>query len=99
MKFKEHILLYTIVPLIFFSIGASFVRFIILNDYLVSYEGTCDPYTQNCFIGCEDDECAQVYYFNRVQKFAVNLKNQCGENITDCKKQDMFLKLHDIVDK
>jgi len=56
----------------------------VLNDYVVAYEGNCDPYTESCFIGCEDDECTEEYYYSMVQKYAPNVKAQCGVDITDC---------------
>jgi hypothetical protein len=56
----------------------------VLHDYVVAYEGDCDPYTENCFVGCEDDECTENYYYSLVQKYAADVKAQCGTDITDC---------------
>jgi hypothetical protein len=53
-------------------------------DYKVGYEGVCDPTTQKCFIGCEDDECSAEYFYSKMQKHATNLLTQCGNDITDC---------------
>jgi len=66
------------------SSSASYYRFVVLDDYLVSYEGECDPYTQVCFVGCEDDECTSEYYYSLMEKYAPNVFEQCGKDITDC---------------
>lgn len=84
MGFKEHILFYTLLPLLVLTIGASYVRFMVVHDYLVAYEGDCDPVTNSCFVGCEDEECTSEYYYSLVQKHAVTLEAECGVDITDC---------------
>lgn len=84
MKFSENILLYTLTPLIILFIGASYMRFFIIHDYMVEYEGVCDPATNHCFIGCEDEQCTTEYYYSKIQKYAPNIIEQCGSNITDC---------------
>jgi hypothetical protein len=56
----------------------------VLNDYVVAYEGDCDPYTESCFVGCEDDECTEEYYYTLIEKYAPNVKAQCGTDITEC---------------
>jgi hypothetical protein len=63
---------------------ASYYRFMINHDYLVSYEGVCNPAVEECFVGCEDEECAQEYFYSEVQKYAADLYMQCGKDITDC---------------
>jgi hypothetical protein len=81
--------------LIVFSIlfiGASYVRFIISHDYMVAYEGTCDEYTEGCFIGCEDEECTAQYYYTKMQKYAPTLGEQCGKDITDCENANYCLE-------
>jgi hypothetical protein len=62
----------------------SYYRFFIIKDYFVKYEGGCDPTTQKCFVGCEDEECLEEYYYSLVQKKVTDLNTQCGEDITDC---------------
>ena len=66
------------------SVGYAYERFMVMRDYTVAYEGTCDPAIQSCFVGCEDDECVDEYYYTKVQKYAVDLYAQCGPDITDC---------------
>ncbi len=89
MKFRDNILLYTLVPLILLSMGASYVRFMVTHDYMVAYEGTCDPSVHSCFVGCTDEECTEEYYYSNVQKYAVDLNAECGDNITDCEKANL----------
>jgi hypothetical protein len=81
---KHNILTLTIIPLLILFVGASYVRFVILYDYTVAYESDCDPLTASCFIGCEDEECTEQYYYKLMSKNAKNLHAQCGSDITDC---------------
>lgn len=89
MKFRDNILLYILVPLILLSMGASYVRFMVTHDYIVAYEGTCDPSMHSCFVGCTDEECTEEYYYSNVQKSAVDLNAECGDDITDCEKANL----------
>jgi hypothetical protein len=95
MKFKENILLFVLLPLVVLTVGASYVRFMVIKDYLVAYEGVCDPVVNSCFVGCEDEECTSEYYYSSVQKYAVNLYAQCGEDITDCEAASICLATDD----
>ncbi len=69
----------------------SYNRFLIKNDYMVGYEGECDPSFESCFVGCEDDECTQEYYYTEVQKYAPDLYKECGKDITDCDAANICL--------
>ncbi len=69
----------------------SYHRFVIKNDYIVEYEGSCDPSLEKCFIGCEDDACAKEYYFTEVRKYAPDLFNECGKDITECEDANRCL--------
>lgn len=84
MHFRRYALLYICLPLIVFAIAASHHRFSIAKDYIVEYEGVCEPETESCFIGCEDDECTEPYYYSIVQKQADDLFAQCGPDISEC---------------
>lgn len=87
--FRNSIFFYIIV-LSIISIGVvSYYRFIVNNDYIVSYEGSCDPVTENCFKGCEDETCTEEYYYTNVQKYAADLYAQCGGDITECEAAAM----------
>lgn len=85
---RNHIFFYIIILCIVIMAFVSFSRFIINNDYFVYYEGTCDPYVNSCFEICEEDECT---YYTKVQKYASDIHNQCGVDITGCELSDMCL--------
>ena len=91
MKFRDNILLFTLTPLIVLFIGASYMRFIVMHDYMVEYESECDPATSVCFIGCEDEECTTEYYYSKIQKYAPDIFAQCGADITDCENANVCL--------
>ncbi len=95
MKFRSNILSYTLIPLFILLVGSSYFRFIVVNDYMVGYESDCDPVTSVCFIGCENDECTEVHYYKKIHKYAPNLLNQCGEDITGCENANTCLKQKD----
>lgn len=84
MWLRDNFFSYILLGLIVVVALVSYVRFMVLGDYIVAYEGDCDPYTESCFIGCEDDECTEEYYYSSVQKYAPNLEAQCGTDITNC---------------
>lgn len=89
MESRDNILLYTLIVLVVFLVGASDFRFILAQDYVVAYEGACDPAVSVCFIGCEDDACANEYYYANVEKYAADLYAQCGADITGCTSADV----------
>lgn len=84
MHFRNHLLLYTLIPVIIIIGITSYYRYVVSHNYTVAYEGKCDPSTENCFLGCKDDECTEEYYYTLVEKYAADLYEQCGPNITDC---------------
>lgn len=69
---------------IIFVIVFSFYRFIIKHDYVVGYQGTCDPTTDKCFMSCDDDICAKPDYYSEMRKYEPDLYKECGNDITDC---------------
>jgi hypothetical protein len=81
---KKNILYFTILPLFVLFVAASYFRFVVQHSYLVSYEGDCDPYTQSCFVFCEDDECSDPFYFSIIERNAAEVYEKCGPDITDC---------------
>lgn len=97
MKFREHIPLYVLILLIIVCLGYSYARFMLMHDYAVAYEGTCDTSTQNCFVGCNDDDggesgaCADTYNYAKMQKYAPDLYAECGPDITDCEDANVCL--------
>jgi len=64
--------------------SASYYRFVVLHDYTVGYEGDCDPAVEYCYIGCEDDECTEEYFYSYITRPADELRALCGPDITDC---------------
>lgn len=95
MHFKKYFLLYTIIPLLVVSSLATYHRFMIAHDYVVEYEGNCDPLHSSCYIGCEDDECSSEYYYAIVRKNAAQLLDQCGPDITNCPAAHQCLNEND----
>ena len=87
--FRNHILLFILTTFLIIVSVASYYRFMIRHDYVVGYEGVCDPKIEQCFIGCEDDACTEEYYYSQVIKYAPDLYNECGSDITDCEAASM----------
>lgn len=90
---RNHFFLYVIVTLIFIVGVFSYHRFMIKQDYLVGYEGVCDPTvnTNKCFEACDDDDCTEKHYYLKMVKYAPDLYKECGEDITDCESASLCL--------
>lgn len=73
-------------------IGSSYVRFILNHDYMVVYEGQCDPTNESCFVGCNDENCISTYMYKNIYKKASNVLQQCGPDVTDCPKAQVCLE-------
>lgn len=82
--YKKNFLLFSLIPLLILVGCTSYFRFVVQHDYIVSFEGDCDPLEASCYIGCEDDECTEEYYYTVIERNAADLYNQCGPDITDC---------------
>ena len=80
--FRDHLFIYPIVLAVVVMSVFSYYRFIVKNDYLVYYEGVCDPYTKSCFKSCDNDKCT---YYMKVQKYAPDVYAECGKDVTNCK--------------
>jgi len=91
MYFCEHIFSFILFPLIIIVSIISYSRFMVNHDYMVSYEGACDPTLEKCFVGCEDDSCINEYYYSEMQKYAADLYMECGNDITDCESANICL--------
>lgn len=91
IHFRENIFFYILALFIIVISVVSYYRLIIKNDYLVGYEGVCDPAINKCFIGCEDDTCTEEYYYSKVVKYAPDLFRECGKDITDCETASVCL--------
>lgn len=88
---KNHPLLVVLLPLVVFVVVASFYRFLVAGNYIVEYEGACDPLTEACFVGCVDDECSESYYFTMVHKYAADVQANCGLDFSDCEEASICL--------
>ena len=84
MHFRKHILLYTLLPLLVITTTVSYYHFIVTSEYVVQYEGECDPKTESCFEGCEDDTCESIYPYKIIERQASSILSLCGPDITDC---------------
>lgn len=51
----------------------------VLYDYEVTHEGFCDPYTESCFMYCEDENCSEPFYYTWIVRQAHSLVNMCGD--------------------
>lgn len=81
---KNHFFLYLIVSLTILSVASSYIRFVVQKDYLVSYEGECEPYSQSCFVYCEDEECSEPFYYSIIEREANEIFDLCGTDVTTC---------------
>lgn len=91
MGFSRHILFIVLVPAILAAGYFSYDRFMVKHDYMVTYERDCDPATESCYIGCEDDECTEEYYYSLIEKYAADVYGECGPDITDCEAASVCL--------
>lgn len=84
IHFREHAMFFVLVPLIVFVGILSFYRFMVKHDYVVGYQGACDPATGKCFMSCNDDSCTTESYYSEMQKYEPDLFKECGKDITNC---------------
>lgn len=82
--FQRSFLSLILVPLFILSVAASFARFYLEEDYFVSYNASCDPSVESCFVECIDEACEDKEYYKIIEKYAPDLKAQCGIDISDC---------------
>ena len=90
--FRDNFLFFILTTLLIIISVVSFYRFMIKHDYMVSYEGTCNPVNnEKCFVGCEDDACTIEYYYTKMLKYEPDLLAECGKDITDCETANICL--------
>ena len=82
--FREHIFFFILVLAIITVSALSYYRFMVKHDYVVGYQGVCDPAIGGCFKSCEDDACTKVDYYSNMLKYEPDLYMECGKDITDC---------------
>lgn len=88
---KKNLLTLLVTPLLILLVAGSFYRFVVLRDYMVTYEIDCDPTTDSCYEYCEDEACAEPYYYAYMEKYAAAVHKQCGLDIIDCESASMCL--------
>lgn len=95
--FKENFLKYTLLPLFVLMVAASYWRFMILHDNLVSYEVACNPTTESCYVRCEDESITDLnvcpsnslFYYAIIERYAADLIALCGDTVVDCEFADI----------
>jgi len=91
INLRQYFFYYLLLVIVIIVGAFSYFRFIVHHDYIVYYEGECDPNIESCFVGCEDDECTEEYYYTEVQKYAPDLLKVCGNYVTDCDEANICL--------
>jgi hypothetical protein len=91
INFREYFFYYFLLGSLLIVGVLSYFHFVIKSDYVVYYEGECDPAIESCFVGCEDDGCTEEYFYSKVQKYAPDVIRECGEYITECAKANICL--------
>jgi hypothetical protein len=86
MFLRKNFLLITLIPLVVLAGSSTFYRFYVMADYTVQYQADCNPETESCFTGCEDDTCTKTYPYSLMYKKAATLKASCGLDITNCEE-------------
>ena len=89
--FRNHFFPFFLILGIIFVVIFSYYRFMIKHDYVVGYQGSCDPATGKCFKSCDDDACKNPDYYTEMRKYEPDLYKECGEDITNCDAANMCL--------
>lgn len=90
--FRKNFFFYILIFFIIIVGIISYNRFIINHDYMVEYEGVCDPIIEKCFLGYEEENNGEKeYYYSYVRKYAADLYAQCGKDIIDCESANFCL--------
>jgi len=96
MDKKSKILIWIVVILIIGSVGATYWRIFVKQDYVISNEVDCDPYEEACFIWecvpgsleeweqCTGDPEMDVWYYKLVERKAANIPLCDPEEDEDC---------------
>ena len=82
---KNHVFSFAIVVLLVLSVATSYFKFVYSHDYFATYETECDPESSSCFVWCEetDIECSDPYYYAYIERYAADLRDECGESVVD----------------
>ncbi len=96
--FKRFFFVYLGLLFLALSIASSYLRFVVLSDYKVSYFYPCDPRFESCFVdGCYEDICLEeLAYYKKVERKAKNLLILCDDkNLLTCEKAGYCLEGED----
>lgn len=85
-KIKQNYFAYLVSCMTLLFVCASFYRFYIQQNYLVAYEGECDPTTESCYKYCEDNECTEPFFYSVIERNASITYEMCGPDVTTCDK-------------
>ncbi len=86
MSNKIKILLSIVVIFFIFSIATKYYKYLVLQDYYISAEVSCDTETESCFVwDCDltDEDCDQTPY-KYIWKYAKNIPTCTIENLDSC---------------
>lgn len=83
---KNKVLAVFLVLLLVLTALSSYYKFGVQMDYIVSYEGPCEPETEICFAECDDDECTEEYYFTLIERKAYEIYDLCGSDVSECEE-------------
>lgn len=81
---SNHFFFIMLLVLLLAAVSASYARFLMSYEYLVRYEGPCDPYAQSCFRYCEDEACSEPFYYSTIERSAAVVRQLCGETVLGC---------------
>lgn len=81
MDRKSKIFFVVFFLLIVGSIGATYYRYFILRDYMITAQADCDPYTEHCFVyvcdpsaeECTGDPEEDTSYYQNISRNASNI--------------------------
>lgn len=82
---------YILTPLCVLAAFASLYRFVLVHNYIVEYEGVCDPATGHCFVGCDNDACTEQHFYTKMRKYVPDIYAECGADVTGCAKASVCL--------
>lgn len=95
MQFKKNVFIIILLPMIIALFAASYIRFMVLHDYMIEYHIECNPQISSCFISCDNDDCSEKSYYAKIKKYAPNIFAQCGKDITNCDNAKVCLPEND----
>jgi hypothetical protein len=71
-KIANRIFYIILALLIVGSVGVTFYKIVILKDYQIVAETSCNPTTEKCFV-YTDEESGEVSYYKLISKKAMNI--------------------------